>query len=103
MKKAQKLGPAEAHEAIQRLLAEGDSIGLTNHARDQCATRNVTVDDIRNVLLKGNVSPDAEWNENTSNWKYSIAGLDCERDPLVVIVALEPWLCRITVITVKGI
>jgi len=97
-----KLGPIEAFEVIQKLLAEGDTIGLSSHARAQCAARHVTVDDIRNVLQRGTVSPHAEWNDKTQNWKYSVTGVDCERDPLVVVVALEPWICRITTITVKG-
>lgn len=101
MKKPTKLGPVEAYEAIQRLLAEGDSIGLTIHAREQCVERHVTIDDIRNVLAKGTVGPNPEWNDRSGNWKYSVTGLDCEHDPLVIVVALEPWVCRITVITVK--
>jgi len=103
VEKPSKLGPVEAYEGIQKLLAEGDTIGLTSHAREQCAKRHVTVDDIRNVLHTGTVSANPEWNEQARNWKYAVTGVDCEHDPLVVIVALQPWVCRITVITVMGV
>ncbi len=102
MARPPQLSPVEAYEAIQRLLAEGDTIGLTRHARDQCADRSVTLDDIRFVLLNGTVSPNAEWNEKTESWKYSVSGVDCERERLTLIIALEPRICRITIITVIG-
>ena len=102
MDKPPQLSPVEAYEAIQRLLAEGDSLGLTKHARLQCAERRVTIDDIRKVLVHGNVSPTAEWDDKYCNWKYLVAGLDCEGDPLTVVLALEPRFCRMSIITVIG-
>jgi hypothetical protein len=98
-----QLGPVEAYEAIQRLLAEGDTIGLTTHARERCLARNCTIDDIRKVLETGTVSPRAEWDDRFQNWKYSVTGFDCDHDPLVVVIGLQPSICRITVITVKDI
>src|SRR5262245_56221097 len=75
------LTPVDAHAAIQKLLAEYDSIGITDHARERCIERNVTVDYIRNVLMTGSVAP-AEWDTKRSRWRYCVTGLDCERDPL---------------------
>lgn len=65
--------------------------------------RQFTVDDVRRVLTTGTVSSVAEWDDRFQNWKYSVSGFDCENDPLVVVIALQPALCRITVITAKDI
>jgi hypothetical protein len=96
-----QLSPTEAHDAIQRLLKEGDTIGRTQHARDRALERNVTIDDMRHVLVNGTVSPHAEWNEKFKNWNYVVSGRDCDNVPLALVIALEPRHCRITVVTVK--
>jgi hypothetical protein len=103
VEKPPQLNPTEAYDAIQRLLKEGDTIGRTQHARDRALERNVTIDDMRNVLVKGTVSPRAEWKDNFQNWNYVISGRDCDGEPLVLVIALEPRHCRITVITVKDV
>lgn len=96
-----KRSPTEAFEAIQSLLKECNGYSTTQHARERMLERCVNDLDIRNVLTKGSVSP-AEWNENHQNWKYAISGIDLDGAQLVVVVALEPQHCRITVITVQG-
>ena len=102
MEKPPQLSPAEAYDVVQQLLKEcGDAIGLPKHARDRMAERNVHMDDIRTVLVKGTVSPNAEWKEKFQNWNYVMSGLDLEGVPLVLVIAIEPRHCRITVITVK--
>lgn len=65
--------------------------------------RHFKMDDIRNVLLHGTVSSQPEWNERFQNWNYSVTGLDCENDPLVLIIALQPSPARITIITGKDV
>jgi hypothetical protein len=99
VEKPPKLGPAEAYEAIQALLAENDRIGRTTHVRDQMLRRNVTIDDVFLVLRNGSVSPDPEWSEMFQNWKYTIRGRDGEGDKLALIIALVPTQARITLIT----
>ena len=100
MEKPPSLNPAEAYEAIQALLkACGERLGKTQHARDRMVERNVNDDDILNVLRTGTVST-PEWNEAHQNWKYPVSGLDLDGVALVVVIALEPRFCRITVITV---
>ena len=94
-----KLGPTEAYEAIQALLDETDTIGRTNHARDKMIERGFTMDDVRNVLRKGTVSADAEWDDTFKNWKYTVYGRDCEGDNLRLVIALVPAQARITLIT----
>lgn len=93
------LAPVEAYEAIQRLLELRDSISLTSHARKRMRERRFTVDDVRRVLVYGTVSPTPEWGEEYQNWKYQVSGVDYDNVPLVLTVALEPVLGRITVIT----
>ena len=61
--------------------------------------RRFTVDDVRRVLVRGTVSATPEWDELYQNWRYRISGRDYDNEPLVLIVALEPSLGRITVIT----
>jgi hypothetical protein len=62
--------------------------------------RSVNDDDILHVLRTGMASA-PEWNEDHQNWKYPVSGLDLDGIPLVVVIALEPRFCRITVITVR--
>jgi hypothetical protein len=96
-----QLSPTEAFEAIQALLKEcGERLGKTTHARDRMLERTVNDDDILNVLRNGTVST-PEWNEEHQNWKYPVSGMDLDGIPLVIVIALEPQYCRITVITVK--
>jgi hypothetical protein len=94
-----KLSPADAYAAIQRLLNEHDAIGRTAHAQERMLDRGFTVDDVRNVLRKGKVSPDVEWDERFENWKYTVRGLDCEGEELSIVIALQPAFARITLIT----
>jgi hypothetical protein len=62
--------------------------------------RNVNADDILHVLRTGCVS-NPEWDDKHTNWKYPVSGLDLDGVSLVVVIALQPQHCRITVITVK--
>jgi hypothetical protein len=93
------LSPVEAYEAIQKLLELRDSISLAPHARQRMRERHFNMDDVRRVLLYGNVSPGAEWDETYQNWRYRVCYVDYDDDPLALVVALEPSIGRITVIT----
>lgn len=95
------LGPVEALEAIRRLLDECDeTIGYTRHAEDRMAERNVTADDVLNVLRRGMVTS-STWNDTFKNCIYEVTGCDCDLAPLAVVVSLQPSRCRISLITVK--
>ena len=96
------LSPAEAYEAIQKLLELRDSIGWTSHARRRAKERGFTADDVRRVLVHGTVSRNPEWDEKFQNWKYRVSGVDYDNEPLVLIVVLEPQLGRITLLTGEG-
>jgi hypothetical protein len=95
------LSPTEAYQAIQKLLELRDSISFTEHARRRARERNFTVDDIRRVLINGAVSPRPHWDERYRNWTYTVSGVDYDNVPLVIVIALEPALGRITIITGK--
>jgi len=88
-----------AYEAIQRLLQLRDSIALARHARQRMRDRHFNMDDVRRVLLHGTVSPNPAWDETFQNWRYRISYVDYDGDPLALIVALEPSIGRLTVIT----
>jgi hypothetical protein len=103
MDRPKPLSPAEAYEAIQRLLSEGDVIAWSMHARQRARERGVTTDDVRRVLVMGTVSPSPEWNERFENWNYVVRGRDLDGIPLAVVIALVPAQCRITVVTVKDV
>ena len=89
----------QAYEAIQRLLQLRDSIALAGHARQRMRDRRFDMDDVRRVLLHGTVSPNPVWDETFQNWRYRISYVDYDGDPLALIVALEPSIGRLTVIT----
>lgn len=98
-KPPEPLTPIEAHEAILRLLELRDSVSLAPHARTRMRDRRFTMDDVRRVLMFGTVSAAPVWDETFGNWRYRISGVDYDNVPLVLIVALEPALGRLTVIT----
>jgi hypothetical protein len=99
MARPDPLGPAEAFEAIQRLLEIRDSIGWSSHARRRARERNFSADDVRRVLVQGRMSGTAEWNETFQNWTYKVCGRDYDNEPLAVVIALEPENGRLTLIT----
>ena len=95
------LDPVAAFEAIQRLLESRDSLSFSSHARLRMRDRAFTVDDVRRVLMYGVVSATPQWDDTFQNWRYEVSGRDYDDVPLVVVIALEPALGRITVITGK--
>ena len=99
MERPRHLTPPEAYEAIQKLLELRDSISLGPHARARMKERRFNMDDVRRVLLYGNVSPEPEWDETYQNWRYRVSYVDYDDEPLALIIALEPTISRITVIT----
>ena len=97
------LTPAQAHEAIHRLLEIRDTIGLTGHVRQRMRQRQFTMDDIRRVLDRGVVSANPVWKSEFNNWVYTVSGRDYDNEPLAIVVALEPAINRLTVITGKDV
>lgn len=52
--------------------------------------RRFNMDDIRRVLLYGNIFPDPEWSEVYQNWRYRVSYRDYDDEPLALIVAPRP-------------
>lgn len=61
--------------------------------------RNFSRRDVERVLRNGLVSPSPEWNEAAQQWKYTITGRDIDGDELKLVIAIDPDLRRLTVIT----
>ena len=99
MPRPNPLSPTEAYEAIQKLLELRDSLSWTNHAKTRARERKFTSDDVRRVLVQGTVGANPEWKEEYQNWVYKVSGRDYDGEPLAVVIALEPHLGRITLIT----
>ena len=94
------LTPAEAREFIQHRTEEAGSgaIGITQHARERARERNIGRRDLEHVLKNGTVD-EPVWDERYGNWKYRVSGTDVDGEDLTVIVALDPALERITIVT----
>ncbi len=93
------LDPYELRSQVQRIVMYG-TIRETKHSADDRAYRNVSQDDIL-AMLEGNWVLDAEpeWDTEHRNWKYRVAGVDIEGDPLVLLIAVNVEMQRIDIIT----
>lgn len=89
--------PQRVREAIDWTLKAG-TVVLSRHCkRDRMPLRNVTMADITYCLRIGEVSPDAEWDDEYADWKYKVEGTDTEYDALVVVIT---FLSRASVLVV---
>lgn len=93
------LTAAEAFETVQKLLELRDCISWSIHAKKRARERKFTADDVRRVLTRGTVRPIPEWDDTYQNWKYTFCGRDYDNEPLAVVIALQPQLGRLTLIT----
>ena len=94
------LGPVEAFETIQRLLADGsDAISFSRHVYRRAAQRQLDRRDVQRVLTTGTVGSSPEWDDRFQNWKYRVTGTDLDGEELTLIIALDPPWGRITIIT----
>lgn len=80
--------PAEATVKINLILEQGGFIRFTSHCRDRMDERGATILDVRHTLRYGVVSQDAEWDTNSQNWKYRVAGFDTDGDTMSVITVV---------------
>lgn len=70
----------------------------TIHCRDRMVEREVTVDDILNVVNWGEVA-ELE-NEESGQWKCTVKGFDIEGDELVFVAILDEFEKSVLCITV---
>ena len=96
MNKPKALSPAEARQAIDRLIENPATLRLTSHVRGRMRERHFTVDDVLRVLRHGRIGLAPKWDEKTAEWKYTIGYRDLDGDPLTLVIAIAD---QITVIT----
>ena len=77
-----RLHENQAKKEILRLVREGD-VGLTAHAKSRMKERNLTTNDVLNVLRAGAVSR-VELDEKSAQWRYTVA---TERMGVVVVMS----------------
>lgn len=88
----------------RRLIREIAKLGwvrATRHCLARMAERNVTMDDLLQALLWGEVC-ELETNVDYQNWACLVRGMDLEEEPLVVKVAILVEESALLCITVHG-
>ncbi|SPD74426.1 hypothetical protein PITCH_A230112 [uncultured Desulfobacterium sp.] len=73
----------------------------TKHCRERMAERDVTVDDILNVVHWGEVI-EIEEDKEHGNWICTVKGVDIEGEELVFVAAIDENKGSVLCITVKG-
>lgn len=71
----------------------------TKHCRERMRERQITIDDVLNVLLWGKVSG-IEYNKKHKSWQCKVTGKDIEGDKLVFIAGIYEDCRAIRCITV---
>ena len=63
-------------------------------------TRNISQDDI-SAMLEGEwkLAAEPDWDTEHRNWEYKLRGFDIEGDELVLKIAVNEEMQRITIIT----
>lgn len=92
------LDPVEAHRVLHALLADRDSVVLSQHVRRRSHDRQFDVFDLRHALEHGCVCADS-WDDRYQTWKYKVTGVDLDGVQLTVIVVLQSAQGVITVVT----
>ena len=84
---------------VQRIVYYGE-IKEAFHSAHERAYRNISQDDIL-AMLEGawKLAAKPDWDESHRNWEYKLTGIDLEGDELVLKIAVNEELKRITVIT----
>lgn len=88
----------QAKQTLRNLSKEGCLI-TSKHCREKMQERSVTMEDILNVLMWGNVN-NSKKDDNYDNWKMEIEGNDLDGDKLTVQVAVNEAERAIFIITV---
>lgn len=89
------------HQAktLLRGFAKTGIIRTSQHCRDRMKERDVTTEDILNVLMRGSVS-ELEENKEFQNWKCVVEGHDLDGEKLTVVTAISDEENSILCITV---
>jgi hypothetical protein len=86
-------------DVLQRIVYYGE-IKEAFHSTHERAYRNISQDDIL-AMLEGawTLAAKPDWDETHRNWEYKLAGHDLDGDELVLKIAVNEELLRVTVIT----
>ena len=60
----------------------------SKHFQKQGQARNVTVGDAKDILARGRVLGNPEWNDNFGDWTYAVRGVDIEGDELEIRIGI---------------
>ena len=93
------LSPAEAQRKIRLILEEG-TVDISAHCRRRMRERSADDLDIVNVLEKGRVIREAEWDSNHDEWKYRVEGIDVEGDELTAVTVILEADLSLLIVTV---
>jgi hypothetical protein len=96
--------PKRAHPVADvRRLVSGDAYIFSRHALERLQQRQVTVPEVRHVLLNGfHESRKDEWRDREGAWNYAIRGKTVDERELRVCVTFLPGnLLVVTVIDLR--
>ena len=96
---ADELEIKDALRIIREIVSDGTLI-ISNHAKERMRERGYSIHDVEYILLHGDITK-KEFNEKTSNWKYTVKGKDLDGDDGGVALAIIRRMSSI-VITVLG-
>ena len=94
------MNPEQAKRLV-RETAKSGWLRLTGHCRLRMQERNVTMDDMLQVLLWGDIR-ELKANPGRQNWECLVKGQDIEHEPLTVKVAILEEDFALLCITVHG-
>ncbi|HEX5885252.1 MAG TPA: DUF4258 domain-containing protein [Pyrinomonadaceae bacterium] len=95
-----RLSPLEATRKIRLLLEEGTTDYSGHCWHERMPERNVSTLDVEQVLGKGQVIRNAEWDSDFCNWKYRVEGTDIDGEELTAITVIFEQDFSLLVVTV---
>jgi len=91
----------EQAKRLLREIAKSRWVRVTEHCGQRMRERNVTIEDMLQALLWGEVR-ELERSPGRENWTCTVSGFDLEEEPLVVKVAILEADFALLCITVHG-
>lgn len=94
----QRLPRAQALK-LARAAFVGGTVTLTTHYGRERDNENLTDQDVRHAVARGNIYDEPELHPKTGNWTYRVAGPAPDGRKVIVVVAFESEK-HITLVTV---
>lgn len=95
-----KLSPDEAKRKIALFLREGNVLASQHCRRESMPKRNVTMDDVINVLQTGEVIRKPQWDDENGCWRYVVEGVDLDEDKLRAVTVFFDENLTLYIVTV---